>query len=101
MENITNICNETHYKTQLQEHRFFNTHLFPDSEETWYIFGITLPIIVVLSLILNGLIFVVLLKDDVKSSLNLLLHCLSCYDIWMVLMSFWIFALPTLCKELG
>lgn len=83
-----------------QEDHFLNLHLHPVSNDQWIIYGLTLPILVGLSLLLNGLIFVVLFRDKIQSSLHLLLHCLSCYDIAVSLMSFWIFSIPTLFSYL-
>lgn len=84
-----------------QEDHFLNLHLHPVSHEQWIIYGLTLPALVGLSLLLNGLIFVVLYRDKIESSLHLLLHCLSCYDIAVALMSFWIFSVPTLLSYLN
>ena len=80
-----------------QEHHEFNLHLHSVSAEQWIIFGIAMPTFVGLSLVFNGLIFLVLLKDKIESSLHLLLHCLSCYDIGVALFSFWIYSWPTIC----
>ena len=82
-----------------QEHHEFNLHLHSVSAEQWIIFGIAMPTFVGLSLVFNGLIFVVLLKDKIESSLHLLLHCLSCYDIGVALFSFWIYSWPTICLQ--
>eukprot|EP00093_Oithona_nana_P000441 00441.XXX_1807_87_1 [CDS] Oithona nana genome sequencing. len=82
-----------------QEHHEFNLHLHSVSAEQWIIFGIAMPTFVGLSLVFNGLIFLVLLKDKIESSLHLLLHCLSCYDIGVALFSFWIYSWPTICLQ--
>merc|ERR1712037_35975 len=84
-----------------QEDKFLNIHLHSVSYEQWVIYGLAMPTFVGISLILNSLIFIVLLKDKFKSSLNLLLHCLSCYDITVGLMSFWVYSWPTICQYLG
>jgi len=80
-----------------EEHLEFNLHLHKVSEEQWIIFGLAMPTFVGISLVFNSLIFVVLLKDKIESSLHLLLHCLSCYDIGVALFSFWIYSWPTIC----
>ena len=82
---------------ELQEHHEFNIHLHSITDNQWIIYGLTMSTFVSLSLICNILIFVVLLKDKIESSLHLLLHCLSCYDIGVALFSFWIYSWPTVC----
>ena len=84
-----------------QEDKFFNIHLHSVSYNQWVIYGIAMPTLIGISLIFNSLIFIVLLRDKFVSSLNLLLHCLSCYDITVALMSFWVYSWPTICQHFG
>lgn len=90
-----NVTNQTFY-FEAQEHEFYNTHLHNVTLEKWIIYGIAMPSLVGLSLVFNGLIFVVLLRAKFKSSLYLLLHCLACYDILVAILSFWAFSLPSI-----
>ena len=83
----------------IQEHKLFNPHLYNVTQDQWNVYGLTMSTFVFLSITLNTLVFFVLLKDKIKSSLHLLLHCLSCYDIGVALMSFWIFCWPTICQH--
>ena len=77
----------------------FNPHINPVTEEQWIAYGLTIPILLGLRLILNGLIVLLLHKDKLESSMNIVLRAIAIVDIFIVLLLFWILSIPALIER--
>ena len=78
---------------------YFNPHINPVTEEQWIAYGLTIPVLLGLSLILNGLILLLLHKDKLESSMNIVLKAIAVTDIFIVVLLFWILSIPALMER--
>ena len=79
---------------------YFNPHINLVTEEQWIAYGLTIPVLLGLSLILNGLILLLLHKDKLESSMNIVLKAIAVTDIFIVLLLFWILSIPALMERI-
>ena len=78
----------------------FNPHINPVTEEQWIAYGLIIPVLLGLSLILNGLIIVFFQKDKLESSMNILLKSIALTDTAVVIFLFWILSIPALMDRI-